>query len=247
MKAKQTEKYCTHCLIVKPVEEFRPHFKRVRGERRRRGWNSRCRVCLHKKNKEREKGRRQSRVQLSRTLRWGHGQRKRLDALESRLAKAHRWMEHRIRLCKFCGERFLVPKKSSGAHRSRLCDTCLPLKGLTSTGKFRILVKQIVETENDGLALHLIKVFASRSLTVQSNGKIVVSARWFLAKLVEQEYRCAICRLKTSGNLPAIDHNHTTGELRGLLCSTCNLAVGLLENRKVSMQAVESYLSPSPV
>lgn len=33
--------------------------------------------------------------------------------------------------------------------------------------------------------------------------------------------RCYICGGKGSGKL-AIDHNHTTGEVRGLLCTRCN-------------------------
>jgi len=50
-----------------------------------------------------------------------------------------------------------------------------------------------------------------------------------------QEYRCAICGeilhdhedRKTDFN---IDHNHDTGEVRGLLCTRCNLLVGRIEN-----------------
>lgn len=50
-----------------------------------------------------------------------------------------------------------------------------------------------------------------------------------------QGYRCAICGeilhdhedRKTDFN---IDHNHDTGEVRGLLCTRCNLLVGRIEN-----------------
>lgn len=41
---------------------------------------------------------------------------------------------------------------------------------------------------------------------------------------------CAIChRLPKPHRRLAVDHNHTTGANRGLLCSACNLSVGLLE------------------
>jgi hypothetical protein len=43
---------------------------------------------------------------------------------------------------------------------------------------------------------------------------------------------CAICQQPPRGkrfkNL-CVDHNHTTGINRGLLCSACNMAVGLIE------------------
>lgn len=47
----------------------------------------------------------------------------------------------------------------------------------------------------------------------------------------EQKGKCAICgthqsKLKKS---LSVDHNHTTGEIRGLLCSRCNFLVGYLE------------------
>ncbi len=37
-----------------------------------------------------------------------------------------------------------------------------------------------------------------------------------------QEYRCAICRGTPRRNALSIDHDHKTGEVRGLLCSRCN-------------------------
>ncbi len=51
----------------------------------------------------------------------------------------------------------------------------------------------------------------------------------------KQKSLCAICGLpeKTIRNgklLPlGVDHNHRTGELRGLLCQSCNRAIGLLK------------------
>ncbi len=48
-----------------------------------------------------------------------------------------------------------------------------------------------------------------------------------------------LCRL-------AIDHNHTTGEIRGLLCSNCNTAIGLLKEDPVMFQSAIQYLGGSP-
>jgi Recombination endonuclease VII len=49
----------------------------------------------------------------------------------------------------------------------------------------------------------------------------------------KQQGKCAICaiHLKDSGYTMdlAIDHNHTTGSIRGLLCNKCNLSLGWYE------------------
>ncbi len=50
--------------------------------------------------------------------------------------------------------------------------------------------------------------------------------------LQNQNYGCAVCGEKTTdstGRLLSIDHNHDTGEVRGLLCHSCNVALGLFK------------------
>lgn len=42
---------------------------------------------------------------------------------------------------------------------------------------------------------------------------------------------CAICQKQCkSGRRLAVDHNHETEEIRGLLCMSCNRALGWIEN-----------------
>ncbi len=49
--------------------------------------------------------------------------------------------------------------------------------------------------------------------------------------LVSQEGKCFICErhAKQFRNALAVDHNHKTGEIRGLLCQSCNRVLGLLK------------------
>lgn len=54
--------------------------------------------------------------------------------------------------------------------------------------------------------------------------------------------RCGICFCSFSCSvLPQIDHNHDTGKVRGLLCRSCNLQLGIVE-RKEWLAAALRYL-----
>ena len=55
--------------------------------------------------------------------------------------------------------------------------------------------------------------------------KFGVDLDWYNKKLVEQEGKCAICKRASEKTLH-VDHNHTTGQVRDLLCFQCNNALG---------------------
>ena len=64
-----------------------------------------------------------------------------------------------------------------------------------------------------------------------------------------QQGKCAICgqpetetRLGVVKRL-AVDHNHTTGKIRGLLCCSCNKALGLLKDDISIMKSAIDYLN----
>jgi hypothetical protein len=64
------------------------------------------------------------------------------------------------------------------------------------------------------------------------------------ALLKQQDYKCAVCGIearKLNKNL-CIDHNHTTGSVRGLLCPNCNMALGLLKDNKDNINNLLNYL-----
>ena len=59
--------------------------------------------------------------------------------------------------------------------------------------------------------------------------------------LEEQEHRCLICN--SLSDVLCVDHNHKTGEVRGLLCKPCNLLIGQSgENIERLMRAAD-YLA----
>ena len=61
----------------------------------------------------------------------------------------------------------------------------------------------------------------------------------------KQECRCIICNIHQSEltRKLAVDHNHKTGKIRGLLCDNCNRAIGLLKDDPEVLERAFKYLS----
>ena len=63
----------------------------------------------------------------------------------------------------------------------------------------------------------------------------------------KQKGSCAICGKHQNelNQTLAVDHDHATGKIRGLLCSNCNRAIGLLKDSPAISQEVNRYLNRS--
>lgn len=76
--------------------------------------------------------------------------------------------------------------------------------------------------------------------------------RWYgitlddYARLLEtQDGRCAICGgMDPGGGFKnfSVDHDHITGQLRGLLCVSCNRGLGLFHDDPVRLESAIQYL-----
>lgn len=69
--------------------------------------------------------------------------------------------------------------------------------------------------------------------------------------LIKQHGVCAICfqpetTTQKRGGIRviplAVDHDHETNKVRGLLCTKCNTALGLLDDSTIKAQSLISYL-----
>lgn len=65
----------------------------------------------------------------------------------------------------------------------------------------------------------------------------------------QQNGQCAICKTPfpilgkpNRSQVPQVDHCHATGKVRGLLCSPCNIALGLLKDDFFTVIRAASYL-----
>lgn len=64
------------------------------------------------------------------------------------------------------------------------------------------------------------------------------------ALLAAQDNRCAICRVDTPGGKGwHVDHDHTTGAVRGLLCGHCNLGLGHFDDDAERLRAAIAYIT----
>lgn len=89
----------------------------------------------------------------------------------------------------------------------------------------------------------------------QANKEAIAGAR-FIAKygITSQEYKelessqsgvCAICwgKDRDCRNRPlSVDHDHSTGKVRGLLCGHCNKALGLLNDNLSTVEKAFRYM-----
>jgi len=66
--------------------------------------------------------------------------------------------------------------------------------------------------------------------------------------LDQQGGRCKLCsnQIEFDGSKSqysaCVDHDHTTGKVRGILCGNCNTWAGYLENKNINLKTLEDYL-----
>lgn len=71
----------------------------------------------------------------------------------------------------------------------------------------------------------------------------------WLQKVDAQGGLCALCKIPgRTGKLGrlSVDHCHVTGRVRGLLCSPCNSAIGVLGDTPEMLERAVKYLRSSP-
>lgn len=60
--------------------------------------------------------------------------------------------------------------------------------------------------------------------------------------------QCAVCAICGGGEADArlyklhVDHDHATGQVRGLLCGSCNTGIGLLKDDPIRLELALAYL-----
>lgn len=71
-----------------------------------------------------------------------------------------------------------------------------------------------------------------------------ITAEQWEEKLAQQGGVCAICKkVDPRGRRLSVDHCHTTGQVRGLLCDRCNTLLGRVDDDRDILISAADYLS----
>ena len=72
-----------------------------------------------------------------------------------------------------------------------------------------------------------------------------ISSDDYAKKFIEQDGKCEICDKPTEpgDKRLSVDHDHVSGEVRGLLCNSCNLGLGYFKDSPNSLAKAISYLA----
>lgn len=73
-------------------------------------------------------------------------------------------------------------------------------------------------------------------------GKLGITRKQYKELFDNQNGRCSVCR-KTSKRRLVVDHDHKTGKIRGLLCTKCNMSLGLLDDSIDNLKNMIGYLN----
>lgn len=73
--------------------------------------------------------------------------------------------------------------------------------------------------------------------------KFGLSQEAFDGLLDKQGGVCAICnKVNWNGKGPHVDHDHITGKVRGILCHSCNVSLGLIKDDPNVARAMANYI-----
>lgn len=123
-----------------------------------------------------------------------------------------------------------------GHRHSRACKACYQIKRrpyqinyMTTVGKAKARSRYSPDKRAE-------RVVKSYGLTLEKYDLI----------LALQGGGCAICqskeaKTKRNGRF-CVDHDHETGEVRGLLCAPCNRGIGLLQDKIEVLESAAQYL-----
>lgn len=152
-------------------------------------------------------------------------------------------------ICKKCGNDFEIKINSRGGRPRVYCyaETCDRSKArlkhepkydrdcVACNTRFKARGSRGKHCESCISQQWRIRRFSLRGLTLES----------YQALLAEQQGRCAICRIDKPGSRIdnwCVDHDHRTGQTRGLLCTNCNQGIGKFKDDPNNLKRAAEYL-----
>lgn len=136
---------------------------------------------------------------------------------------------------------------TTAANANRPCRWCVARKPRTKRGEPSYRAKSCVECAEQFVPKGGRKLRCQKcEPNAQARKRLYVygvSNQRFTMMLEAQRNRCAICLNEFSDQRKlCVDHDHTTNRIRGLLCQTCNKALGMLGDTYESVKRAMNYL-----
>ncbi len=148
-----------------------------------------------------------------------------------------------MKFCKYCSTEQSLEQFSPHPHtKDRLnnkCKTCVNAYN-------KIRWRQMTDAEKEILYA---KKRQNKNRLITDRKKVLkrkygITINDYEQMLKQQNGVCKICKgLDPSGRRLAVDHCHTTGVVRGLLCPSCNTALGRIEQYLKNKTPWDAYLN----
>ena len=142
-------------------------------------------------------------------------------------------MDTETKVCTMCGEeKSLALFRSRGGELKHLlksrCNSCLYSEH-----------RRWVESNPDRVREYRTKDSWTLAKRCARRG---ITPEQLIERYERQEECCAICKTEIELIDSAIDHNHETGEFRGVLCKQCNRALGMFGDSTSVLKNALEYL-----
>jgi hypothetical protein len=109
----------------------------------------------------------------------------------------------------------------------------------------RVVARPGPRCQEHRLARRKVTSEAAHAVRIKATYGITVEEYW--AIYAAQGGKCYICERATGKTKRlAVDHDHVTGEVRGLLDSSCNIMLGHLRDDPAAFQRAIDYLTVPP-
>lgn len=106
--------------------------------------------------------------------------------------------------------------------------------------------KEVLQAKNRIKKRRYDKENPDKAYAIQIKSKYGITLDQYKDMLFLQDSKCAICLSTSPGGSSktrfCVDHCHSTGKVRGLLCSKCNLAISYLDDDPAKLTAAINYL-----
>jgi len=149
--------------------------------------------------------------------------------------------------CKVClREKSVADFNKSAAYRDGLAHLCRACQGERAKRYYRGHRREKILKAAKRWRLENPEEIARSKRRWQLRKLYGITLETYEALVADREHKCDLCG-KAKHRWLGVDHDHETGDLRGLLCTACNMALARLGDTEESLLRVVHYLQNPPL